>query len=98
MHPEIKNIATALLGVVLIPAAYALLIYGSFKLVLNINIEGIAISLFAIILWVTAEILLEQQKQQLTKKQFIKKIYTHTIVMVSILVTITVFSYAQNYV
>ena len=56
MHSEVKNIASGLLAVVLLPVSYVVIFYGMFKIGLNISIEGIMISLIGIVLAVTGEI------------------------------------------
>ena len=94
MHSEIKNIATALLATILIPASYVVLIYGLFKMVSNINLVGVTICLLGIIMAAAGHVLVEQQKQQLTKKQLINKIYSNSIIMATLIITTMVFSHA----
>ena len=94
MHSEIKNITAALLATALIPSSYIVAIIGVFYLGAQFRIEGAAIILLAILMEVTGQIFSEQQKQQLTKQQLIKKIYTHFVVGVVLLVTTLGFIYA----
>ena len=91
MHSEIKNIMSALLATVLIPTSYFVVIIGVFYLGPNFNVEGIAIILLGIIMEATGQVFSEQQKQQLTKRQLIKKVYTHIIVGITLIFTAVVF-------
>ena len=92
MHPEIKNILLVLLSMVLMVISYIALIVAMFKMVIEINIEGIAIALLAIFLGAAGDLLVLQKNQDLTKKQFIKKTLNHSIVYISIIITLMVFS------
>ena len=63
-----------------------------FKMVVEINIDGIAIALLAIFLGAAGDILILRKNQELTKKQFTKKTLNHSIVYISIIITFMVFS------
>jgi len=91
MHSEIKNIASALLATVLIPTSYFVVIIGVFYLGPFFNVKGIAIIILGIIMEATGQVFSEQQKQQLTKQQLIKKVYTHIIVGSTLIFTAVVF-------
>ena len=81
----------ALLATALIPVSYVVLFFGLIKIGTSSTYLGVAICLLGITLGAVGEVVGEQQKQQLTKLQLIRKIYTNSIVAIRVMFTVMVF-------
>ena len=72
-----KNISLAVVATVLLFACFPFMVIGLIFLLPGLNIKGIAIYLFGLVIWVAGTILGNQQKQQLGAAQIVKKAGSH---------------------
>ena len=72
-----KNVSLAVVATVLLFACFPFMVIGLIFLMPGLNIKGITIYLFGLVMWVAGTILGNKQKQQLGSVQIVKKAVSH---------------------